>query len=207
MKTMRTASNECIEMIKEFEGFRSKAYKVNGANEYYYTIGYGHYGISNANTVIDKATAETLLIEDLEKCYENIAPYDSKYRFTTNEYDALVSFCFNIGSIDQLTQWGKRTKNEIANAMLLYNKSGDAVIEGLVKRRNLEHNLYVNGVYPNGNVASCNNPVPFTTVGFDTKVGDIVDMIISGEFGNGEERKNKLYDVIQELVNYRLGVF
>lgn len=204
---MRKASNECIQMIKEFEGFRSKAYKVPGLDEYYYTIGYGHYGISNANTVIDESTATTLLEEDLQKCYENIAPYDSKYHFTTNEYDALVSFCFNIGSIDQLTQWGKRTKNEIANAILLYNKCGDKVVEGLVKRRNLEHNLYVNGVYPNGNVASCNNPVPFTTVSFDTTLGEIVDMVINGEFGNGDARKDKLYDVIQNLVNYRLGVF
>lgn len=205
---MRTASNECIEMIKGFEGFRERPYKVS-SNEMYYTIGYGHYGIRNPNMVIDEATATNFLYEDLNKCYENIAPYDSKYHFTNNEYDALVSFCYNIGSIDQLTQSGTRTKNEIANSMLKYVMCGDIKLEGLVKRRELEHNLFVNAVFPSGKKSDATNIIDklqIATISESTTVGEIVDLVLNGDFGNGDMRKEKLYDVIQSFVNHRLGV-
>ena len=202
---MRKATNECIDMIKDFEGCVLHSYKCD-ANEAYYTIGYGHYGISNPNMTIDKATAEHFLEDDLELVYDKLEQYDKVYNFTTNEYDALVSFCFNIGSIDQLTANGTRSKSEIAEHIPAYCHCGDVVLDGLVARRNIEYQLFTNGIYPNGKTVDEVSPVN-ADIGFDTTLGDIVDMIIEGKFGNGEMRKEKLYDTVQDLVNYRLGVY
>ena len=142
---MRKASDKCIEMIKSFEGLVLTSYKAT-PNETSYTIGYGHSGITTPNMVIDEEIANRLLEEDLNKCYEHLERYDAIYAFTDNEYDAMVSFCFNIGSITQLTNNGQRSKWEIANAMLKYVTDGVNRLEGLVKRREIEHNLFVNGV-------------------------------------------------------------
>lgn len=205
---MRKASNKCIEMIKKLEGFSERPYRCT-ENEQYFTIGFGHYGITNPNMVIDKAIGERLLLEDLDKTYEALEWYDDIYHFTDTEYDALVSFAFNIGGINQLTQSGTRNKNEIANAMLKYNTDGVNVVDGLVKRREIEHNLFVNGVYPSGIESDDNNKVDklqIATISEDTTVNELVDLILSGDFGNGDMRKEKLYDVIQSFVNHRLGV-
>jgi GH24 family phage-related lysozyme (muramidase) len=34
-----------INLIKSFEGLELTSYKVDGAKEEYFTIGYGHYGL------------------------------------------------------------------------------------------------------------------------------------------------------------------
>ena len=201
---MRKASDKCIEMIKSFEGLVLKSYKAS-SNEDSYTIGYGHYGVQNPNMVIDEEIANRLLEEDLCKCYEHLERYDAIYKFTDNEYDAMVSFCFNLGSITQLTNNGQRSKWEIANAMLKYVTDGVNRLEGLVKRREIEHNLFVNGVYPNDSpVEKINTNV--NIIDENTTCGQLVDMILNGEMGNGEMRKEKLYDIIQGMVNSRLGV-
>lgn len=201
---MRRATSKGIEMIKSLEGYSSHAYKCSD-NESFYTIGYGHYGIKNPNTVIDEATANTLLEEDLVECYTHLERYDKIYKFTDYEYDAMVSFCFNLGSITQLTNDGQRSKWEVANSMLKYVTDGVQTLEGLVRRREIEHNLFVNGVYP--------NDTPFENVNADVKTidenttcGELVDMILNGDMGNGDMRKEKLYDIIQSMVNHRLGV-
>ena len=155
---------------------------------------------------IDIATAEHFLEDDLELVYDKLEQYDKVYNFTTNEYDALVSFCFNIGSIDQLTANGTRSKSEIAEHIPAYCHCGDIILDGLVARRDIEYELFVNGVYPSGKTANEVAPID-SSITFDTTLGDIVDMIIEGKFGNSEMRKEKLYDTVQDLVNYRLGVY
>ena len=48
----------------------------------------------------------------------------SKYKWSQNEFDALVSFAYNIGSIDGLTSSGFRSKDEIVDKFLAYKQSG-----------------------------------------------------------------------------------
>ena len=67
------------------------------------------------------------------------------YNFNTSQIDALVSFAFNIGSIDGLTNHGKRSISEIKEKMLLYNKAGGKELKGLTRRRKAELRLFCEG--------------------------------------------------------------
>ena len=134
------ASVQALSMIKNFEGIKLTAYKVI-PSEKLYTIGYGHYGVK-AGTKITAYEAEDLLLKDIKKFEKKVNKYQKQYQFNQNEYDALVSFAYNIGSIDQLTQNGKRTKKQIGEAISLYNKAGGKILPGLVKRRKVEQMIY-----------------------------------------------------------------
>ena len=136
-------SDNGLKLIESFEGLRLKAYKVSGANEKYYTIGYGHYGPDvKEGMKITKEQAEEYLRKDVASAENAVNKYESKYHFNQNQYDALVSFAYNIGSIDQLTNKGKRTIQQISNNILLYNKAGGKVLAGLKRRREAEKKLF-----------------------------------------------------------------
>tara|TARA_R110001592_G_scaffold206199_1_gene456955 strand:+ start:3828 stop:4121 length:294 start_codon:yes stop_codon:yes gene_type:complete len=71
------------------------------------------------------------------------------YNWTENETIALTSFIFNLGkgSLDQVTAGGTRSKEEVADAMLLYTGAGgDKNIPGLVKRRQDEYDIFTGKV-------------------------------------------------------------
>lgn len=140
---MKQISINGLNLIKSFEGCRLKAYKAL-PSEKYYTIGYGHYGADVLpNLRITQYQAELLLLKDLARFCAAVNKYDYKYRWTQNEFDALVSFAYNIGNIDQLTAKGTRTKAQIADKIPAYCKSGKKVIPGLVRRRNAERALFL----------------------------------------------------------------
>lgn len=141
-----------IELIKKYEGLYLHAYKCPAG---VLTIGYGTTNADkkitcftiNKNTTITKEKAEELLKKSIEKKYEPLVnKYNDIYKFNQNEYDALISFCYNIGSIKQLTQNGKRTKKEIAAAMVKYNHAGGKVLRGLTRRREEEKKLFLTPV-------------------------------------------------------------
>lgn len=147
-------SNKCLNLIKKFEGKRLEAYVCPAGH---WTIG---YGTTNADksiieavlgkgvTVksglkITEAQAEQMLKMSIAKKYAPLVDkYNKKYHFTQNQYDALVSFAYNIGSIDQLTQNGTRTIAEISAKIPAYNKGNGKVMDGLVKRRAAEKALF-----------------------------------------------------------------
>ena len=58
----------------------------------------------------------------------------------------MVSFAYNIGAIDQLKANGTRTRTEIADKILAYNKAGGKVLAGLTKRRQEERTLFLTPV-------------------------------------------------------------
>ena len=137
---MKTSDNG-VKLIKQFEGCRLKAYKdAVGV----WTIGYGHTGADvKAGQVITQAQADVLLKNDLVKFELKVDKYNPQYSYNQNEFDALVSFAFNVGSIDQLTAKGTRNKSEVAAKMLQYNKAGGKVLAGLTKRRKAERELFL----------------------------------------------------------------
>lgn len=135
-------SQRGIELIHSFEGCRLYAYKCLPSEEYF-TIGWGHYGKDvRIGQRITQEQADALFLQDIVKYEDRVKKYDHIYHWNQNQYDALVSFCYNIGSIDQLTADGKRDIKTISEKILLYNKSGGSVIPGLVTRRQKEKALF-----------------------------------------------------------------
>lgn len=141
---MRT-SEKGLNLIKTFEGLRLEAYLCPAK---VWTIGYGHTGKVEGlkikkGLMISRRQANELLIDDLEKFEKKVMKYNKKYQWTQNEFDALVSFAFNVGNIEQLTALGTRSKKTIADKLLLYNKGGGKVLTGLARRRELERALFL----------------------------------------------------------------
>ena len=144
-------SKKCIDLVKEFEGLYLTAYQdAVGV----WTIGYGVTSSDKAITGKDikkgmritKATADRWLEECLNKIYlPKVLKYQDIYHFNTSQIDALVSFAYNIGSIDQLTQKGTRDITEIEYYMYQYNKAGGKTLAGLVRRRLYEVKLFNEG--------------------------------------------------------------
>lgn len=138
-------SAEGIELIKKFEGCRLVAYKAV-STEKYYTIGYGHYGADVPKGMrISQAQADAFLVSDLVKFEAKVNKYQGKYNFSQPQFDALVSFAYNVGSIDGLTSNGKRTVAQISAKFTAYNKSGGKVLAGLTKRRQAEKEMFDRG--------------------------------------------------------------
>lgn len=135
---MRTGQTG-IRLITQFEGCRLTAYKCPAG---VWTIGYGHTQGVQPGQTITQAQAEQMLAADLGKYESNVNKYDAKYKWSQSEFDALVSFAYNIGSIDKLTAGGTRSRQEIADKMLLYNKAGGKVLTGLTRRRQAERELF-----------------------------------------------------------------
>ena len=166
-------SENGLNLIISFEGFCPKATKAV-KTEKYYTIGYGHYGKDvDEKQTITKEKALLLLKKDIKRFETKVMKYNNCYNFTQNEFDALVSFAYNVGSIDKLTAKGTRTKKEIADAMLLYIKSGGNVLDGLRKRRIRERELFLkcstSNFYPKYNGASKDIDVVLSSVGVNSK--------------------------------------
>lgn len=146
---MAAVSKKCIKLVKEFEGLYLKSYKDEVG---VWTIG---YGITNADKAITKVTvraglkitektADNWLEKALNKKYlPKVMKYNSKYKWNQNEIDALVSFAYNIGSVDALTANGTRSRATIAAKMLQYNKAGGKVLNGLTRRRKAERKLFL----------------------------------------------------------------
>ena len=129
-----------INMIKRFEGCRLTAYRCPAGVP---TIGYGHTAGVRMGQRITQAQAERFLKEDLAKFERMVQKYDSTYHWNQNQFDAMVSFAFNIGSITQLTADGSRSITTISQKMLEYNKSAGRVLPGLTERRRAEQALFL----------------------------------------------------------------
>ncbi|WJH28464.1 lysozyme [Paenibacillus sp. CC-CFT742] len=142
---VRKISNAGIKLIKLFEGCKLTAYKPV-STEQYWTIGWGHYGSDvKQGMTITQAQADAMLIADLAKyeAYVNNPSYvPVTDKLTQNQFDALTSFCYNTGpgNLKQLCK--DRTVAQIAESITKYNKAGGKVLNGLVRRRKAELDLY-----------------------------------------------------------------
>ena len=133
-------SDNGLNLIKKFEGCRLTAYQDTVG---VWTIGYGTTNADKAITGtticqglrISQETADEWLRQSVDKKYGPKVDKYSAYNWNQNEFDALVSFAYNIGSIDGLTASGSRSKEEIADKIQAYNKAGGKVLSGLIRRR------------------------------------------------------------------------
>jgi len=134
-------SRKGYDLIKAFEGLRLHAYKCPAGK---WTIGYGHTRSVKKGMYISEAVATHFLIEDVQRVEPVIQRYDKKYHWTQNEFDALASFTFNCGTgnLHKLLGYGTRSKQVIAQKLLLYNKANRKVLPGLVRRREAEQKIF-----------------------------------------------------------------
>lgn len=142
---MKTSQNG-IDLIKKHEGCHLTAYKCPAGA---WTIGYGHTAGVKEGMKITQQQAEEFLKQDLEK-YEKYVFVYVKHPLNQNQFDALVSFVFNCGAGNLKTLASSRTLEQIADAILLYNKGGGVVLQGLVKRRKEEQALFLKGMQKGG---------------------------------------------------------
>ena len=137
-------SDNGLALIKQFEGCRLTAYKTV-STEKYWTIGYGHYGADvKQGQTITQTQADNYLRNDCDSAEKAVNSYMNKYNWNQNQFDALVSFTFNCGSgnLKTLLNNGQRTIAEISAKITAYNKSGGKVLQGLIKRRAAEKELF-----------------------------------------------------------------
>lgn len=132
-------SQKGIDLIKRFEGCRLTAYQDSVK---VWTIGYGHTSGVKSGMKITQAQAEDYLRADLATFEKAVNKITQEQGFNQNQFDALVSFAYNcgVGNLNKLCIG--RTKLEIGSKMLLYNKAGGKVLDGLTKRRQAEYALY-----------------------------------------------------------------
>lgn len=196
---MAKISDTGLKLIKEFEGCHLESYKDEVG---VWTIGYGITTSDKSITGktikagmrITKATAESWLKDSLNKKYVPLVmKYDIRYNWNQNEIDSLTSFAYNIGSIDQLTMYGSRSKATIASKMLEYDKAGGKVYRGLTRRRKAEHDLFLTPVkkekdYLKERVAGVNY---FSTIKSDD-TANITKFLHNKGFGAGEKNLAKI---------------
>ncbi len=133
-------------LIKRFENFTPVAsFDVRQD-----TNGFGT-AATNASEEITMEEAQERLLARVAEDTAFIENFNEQYQYdwTENETIALTSFIFNLGkgSLDQVTEGGTRSKEEIADAMLLYTGAGDTKnIPGLVKRRQDEYDIFTGKV-------------------------------------------------------------
>lgn len=144
-KEITTISQNGVDFIKSKEGLILTSKKYKGERNY--TIGYGHCQSDvKANQTITEEQAEEILKKDLVYFSNAVVANCSYLKLNQNEFDALVSFTYNlgVGNLKQLTANGTRTKEEIANHITAYTGSGNAENkQGLLNRRNAEMQLFL----------------------------------------------------------------
>jgi len=143
-------NSEGYRLITKFEGFSAKPYLCSAKVP---TIGYGNTYYTNGKkvTLLDKPITETEAFEMFKTIADRFADKVSKlvtYPINQNQFNSLVSICYNIGvSAFQLSTLLKMV-NENANnpkikdQFLRWNKAGGRVVRGLTLRRNEEAFIY-----------------------------------------------------------------
>ncbi|HHT3785809.1 lysozyme [Enterobacter roggenkampii] len=142
-------SDKGIALIKQFEGCKLTAYQDSVG---VWTIGYGWTKPVDgkpirAGMTINQETAERLLKTGLVS-YESDVSRLVKVGLTQGQFDALVSFTYNLGarSLSTSTLLRKLNTGDYAGAadeFLRWNKAGGKVLNGLTRRREAERALFL----------------------------------------------------------------
>lgn len=137
-------SKWAVDFIKDFEELELVAYKPT--KDDVWTIGYGHTkGVKQGDTITE-AEADAFLREDIQVVEEAIAR-NVKVKLNQNQYDALVSFVFNIGEpqFKKSTMLRKINANDFSGASAEFprwNKQKRRVLAGLTRRRKGERERF-----------------------------------------------------------------
>ncbi len=143
--------NRGLALIRRFEGLRLEAYRDSAG---IWTIGYGHTAQAGRPTPgpgmrITRAEADALLARDLGK-YEAAVTAALTRLPSRNQFDAMVSLCFNIGPGNFTRSGVVRAFNagddrQAADLFLVWNRAAGRVLPGLTRRRQGEKRLFLSG--------------------------------------------------------------
>jgi len=184
-----TASEDCLSVIKELEGFSGKPYLDTDGK---YTIG---YGTRCPDDLVSKYMDEPMTKDEADvELRKEMVTYEKavnafidrhSLNYTQGQFDGVVSLVFNCG-----TSWltkgntlisalsGGATGNELIYAFAVYSMSGGSRSVGHVKRRLSEANMYLNQEY------SRTPPEHFSYVLYKGNGGTVADYDVQGYDAN-----------------------
>ena len=146
-----TISKPGLDLIKSFEGFSSKPYHCSAGVS---TIGYGstyyeggrHVKMSDAH--VSKERATQILENQVNNVYSSAVNRYVKVPLTQNQFDALVSFTYNLGAgalksstLLRKLNLGKYTR--ASQEFLKWDRAGGKRLKGLTRRRRAESKLFL----------------------------------------------------------------
>lgn len=151
-----------VALIKRFEGLELESYQdIAGV----WTIGYGHTETAGPNQTITEEEADDLILRDLERREVSVSDLVT-VDLNQNEFDALVSFVYNVGASAFKGSTARKRLNRgdrvgAAEALTWWHKATiDGVlkpVKGLEIRRAAERDLFLRPVAPPVNVAFIDN--------------------------------------------------
>lgn len=141
-----TITQDGIDLIKYFEGFRENAYPDPATGAEPITIGYGFTKGVKLGDKITREEAEERLKEELEE-YEGYVRQYVEVPLTAYEFSALTSLCYNIGpnnfrSSTLVDKLNLKNYHQAADEIIKWRMANGRVMAGLVKRRGAEQLLF-----------------------------------------------------------------
>ena len=140
-----------LDLIKKYEGFRSRAYRDAVG---IWTIGYGHTSMAGPPHVlpflkISHQQGEQILARDVERFARKIRPL-IRVKLNDNQFSALVSFAYNVGiggfrRSSVLKRINAGQFDAVPHRLSLWVKAGGRTLKGLVRRRAAEGELFLTG--------------------------------------------------------------
>lgn len=161
----------CLPLVREFEGCHLVAYPDPGTGGDPWTIGWGHTGPEVKQGVTwTQQQADAALITDLHEAYAGMRrALPMAIGYLPNQQAALTSWVFNVGAgaaadstLRRRLSTGEDPTTVVREELPRWNKGGNGVLEGLVRRRSAEVNLFTKGAQQqqSGRVRACD---PFAT--------------------------------------------
>ena len=138
-------SQEGLALIKKFEGCKLESYKCAAG---VWTIGFGSTNNVKEGMEISQQRADALLLEDVD-VFEEAVNKAVQVPLEQHEFDALVSWTFNLGPANlnastMLKVLNDNKKSEVPAQMRRWNKAGGETLQGLIRRREAESLLFQN---------------------------------------------------------------
>ena len=136
-------SQEGLSLIKKFEGVEYNAYKCAAG---VWTIGYGHTAGVKEGDLVCQREAEEILDQDIKE-FEGYVKDSVTVDLDQNQFDALVSWVFNLGPANLKASTMLKVLNSsdfdnVPAQIKRWNKAGGKVLEGLIRRREAEALLF-----------------------------------------------------------------
>ena len=154
LEPKRNLSDKGLDVLKQVEGFKSKAYKDVAGK---WTIAYGHLIVPGDGVVIgeiiDEYKATSLLRNDVAAAVSAVNALVTNNKINQNQFDALVLFTYNVGrgalqssTLLKLLNGNVMdlVPNEFGKWNKIRNEKGELVASnGLTNRRRVEKDLFV----------------------------------------------------------------